>query len=401
MVSLRAMLRQNRDTKQRQEISEAEARVQEAQLATDGIQQEVAKLRASSAAFGAKYDQALSNRDEIDRLQRNVQAIDDRVNFLRLDAPSPGFVQMQSFAETPDIAIKGGRRKIFALFLVAALMLAVAVPTGLDLIDPKVKTADELDAILGFAPLGVIDHGSDRHARESLRRVALAIIREWRASGVRSFVLAPVSGRAGTTALTLALARELSRLGRRTVAIEANQMAPDPRYAPHGIHNGIVDRQANGGLNAKATSGLNGGAWIKPKTHSIIAANDLLPQRIPICRHFGGPCRTLECIESLVALALVTNDIVLIDAPALLSSADAEMLIQMPAAAILVVRKDRDLLPEVMAAAHALEKISPAVVGAILNAIAIDDGASPIELVTTPVAIGGDSVTAVEESYQA
>jgi polysaccharide biosynthesis transport protein len=53
LVSLRGMLRQNRDTKQREELSVAQAHVDEARLSTDGIEQEVEKLRASTASFGA------------------------------------------------------------------------------------------------------------------------------------------------------------------------------------------------------------------------------------------------------------------------------------------------------------------------------------------------------------
>ncbi len=374
LTSIRAMLRQSRDTKQRQEISEAQARVDEARLASTGIADEVAKLRASSAAFGAKYNQALSNRDEIDRLQKNVQAIDDRTNYLRLEAPSPGFVRLQSPAQTPDIAVKGGRRKFFALFMLAALVLAVAVPVGVDLIDPKIKTANELEAILGFPPLGVVRQGSDRLARESLRRVALAIIRERRTSGVRSFVLAPVRGHSGTTALALALARELNELGRPTVAIETNQFAPDPRYG----------------------SARNGAT--KPNPRSLAHVDDKLPERVPICRHFGSPSLTLKCIESLVALALSTNDLVILDAPALTESADAEMLIQMPAAAILVVREDRDLVPEVIAAARTLERLAPPVVGAILNAIAIDYGGAAAH---QPPLMMIPARADLEEKYQA
>jgi polysaccharide biosynthesis transport protein len=275
-----------------------------------------------------------------------------------------------------------------------------------------------LEAILGFAPLGVVKEGSGRFACESLRRVAFAIIREWRSSGVRSFVLVPVRGRAGTTALTLALVSELNKLGRPTVAIEANQFSPDLRYASvHGTQNG-TNGHINGTIDIKDAGRIGSGRIVDGRigdsanghgaaslrmqqAHALIDADDLLPRRIPICRHFGGPCLTLECIESLVALALATNDLVILDAPGLMNSADAEMLIQMPAAAILLVREGRDLMPEVVAAAHALERLSPPVVGAILNGIAIDPAASPQKPVTMILAGAGDSPpVAVEESYQ-
>ena len=91
------------------------------------------------------------------------------------------------------------------------------------------------------------------------------------------------------------------------------------------------------------------------------------------------------------------NDLVILDASALTESADAEMLIQMPAAAILVVREDRDLVPEVVAAARTLERLAPPVVGAILNAIAIDHSpiAHPAPLMMIPAR------AEAEEKYQA
>ena len=90
--------------------------------------------------------------------------------------------------------------------------------------------------------------------------------------------------------------------------------------------------------------------------HLIVAANSTLPQRIPICRQLKRPSMTLGCIERLITLSLASNDLVLLDAPPLVKSGDAEMLIQLPAAAILVVRQGRDLMQDVVAAARALEK---------------------------------------------
>ena len=134
----------------------------------------------------------------------------------------------------------------------------------------------------------------------------------------------------------------------------------------------------------------------------MVNAEGELPQRIPICRHFGGPGLTLECVECLVTLALATNDFVILDAPGLNDSGDAEMLIQMPAAALLVVRKDRDPMPEVVAAARVLEKLSPPVVGAILNGIARDAGSLQEPPIGTSRALTGNSASsAVEESSHA
>jgi len=58
---------------------------------------------------------------------------------------------------------------------------------------------------------------------------------------------------------------------------------------------------------------------------------------------------------------------VLLDGPPLLASADPVLLLQIPAGALLVVRAERDEIREIKAAGRELERISPPVVGTILN----------------------------------
>src|SRR5207244_6974389 len=106
---------------------------------------------------------------------------------------------------TPDLPQKGRRRKIFALFILLAIALSVGVPTGLDLIDQRIKTTSELAGVLGFPPLGATAMERGRLAREAVRRIALGILQERRVSGVRTFVLTPVRWGGGTTTMDLGL----------------------------------------------------------------------------------------------------------------------------------------------------------------------------------------------------
>jgi Mrp family chromosome partitioning ATPase len=71
-------------------------------------------------------------------------------------------------------------------------------------------------------------------------------------------------------------------------------------------------------------------------------------------------------MQRLLDEQLATHDIVLLDTAPLLDSADTEMLIQMPAATILIVQAERDRLERVRAATDAISRISPPVVGAVL-----------------------------------
>jgi len=75
----------------------------------------------------------------------------------------------------------------------------------------------------------------------------------------------------------------------------------------------------------------------------------------------------MECVLDTVKRALETHDMVLLDGPSLLASADPVLLLQIPAGALLVVRAERDEIREIKAAGRELERISPPVVGTILN----------------------------------
>jgi Mrp family chromosome partitioning ATPase len=243
------------------------------------------------------------------------------------------------------------------------------------MIDPRIRAAAELEGVLGFPPLGAVVLGGDRKGREGLRRIALGILRERRASGVRTYVLTPVREGAGTTTLALALAQELSGLGVRSATIETSPIPATPaeeerRRAWRGSRDGADARiiRPTGDLtrHIAATGALDGGR------HALIMARDELPGRFTICQHNGSAGLALDCVKESVEHALLTHEIVLLDAPPLLTSADAVLLMQMPAGAILVVRGGRDQVREITSAMREIERLAPPVVGAVLNTFRAD-----------------------------
>ena len=150
------------------------------------------------------------------------------MSLLRLKTQTPGVVALETAAMVPDAPERSRRRLIFAMFALTAMLLGVAVPTAIDLTDSRLKTPEEFEGILGFPPLGVA-LGSNGAGQESLRRIALGIMREWRTSGIRSYVLTSVR-QGGNAYLALALADELRDLGVRALAIEASLTRSNGRH---------------------------------------------------------------------------------------------------------------------------------------------------------------------------
>ncbi len=262
----------------------------------------------------------------------------------------------------PDVPQKSTRRLIFVVFALGALMLGLGVPTGLDFADQKLRTVEEFEAILGFPPLGVALGSNGSGGQEALRRTALGIMREWRTSGIRSFILTSVR-EGGNAPLARALADELADLGVRTVAIEASLTRSNARDIKTSLGQGVVTAPSH---DTKLLVPR------VPKTGMLDIRGQSAPQSIAETNlqraQNRAVARPLSFVRETVDRALNNHDIVLVAAPPLLSSADTIAMIQMPAGAILVARTARDQVCEIAAAVRELERCNPPVVGAIICA---------------------------------
>lgn len=356
LARARSMLSHSEEATTSVDVSEAESNLEQAESAEKGIEKEVDSAKATAASFGAKYSRAVTVHEKLERERKDLQDLQDRMSLLRLKTQAPGVVALESAAMVPDMPQKSTRRITFALFVLGALMLGVAVPTTIDLTDRKIKTADEFEAILGFPPLGIA-LGSNGAGQEALRRIALGIMREWRTSGIRSFILTSVRA-GGNALLALALADELNDLGVRTLAIEASLAGSSSRQLKPPAGSGTVTARVTKRLVPRVprTSTLDGRG--QALTPAGVGAN-LERLQDPVARTFGYVRETVE-------RALGNHDIVLIAAPPLLASADTLAMIQMPAGAILVSRAGRDDVSDIAAAVRELERCAPPVVGAII-----------------------------------
>jgi capsular polysaccharide biosynthesis protein len=409
MERVRDMLVKNHQTKAQQEISAAQAQVDQALLTQKGIEQQFNDLRGRGSSFSSKYKVAVAIDSKLAGDNAQIQQIDEQIGVLQAETQSPGFVSLESAAMTPDVAVSGSKKKKIAeAFLLLAMILGVGLPTGLDMLDPLIKSPDELEAIVGFPPFGTALGNESRTGREALRRIALAIIRECRLSETRGFVLTPVSEGPASRTLAFAVADEIKALGVRALAIESQDLVHDsiPRNEVHPALTQYLDETAaslpnvvNGdnarsyGPIARRTRSLAGRASVADKVaRTATRCTAALPDAVvPTLRQSsvgGDGQRTAEATDLTVTLPpkrdmdpmlmpeplrrFVNNkssayDVVLFSTPPILTSADAEMLMQMPAGAILVVRSGHDVPRDVVKAVRRLERLAPPVVGTVIT----------------------------------
>lgn len=341
-------------------LDQRRAEVYQMQRIEKELSAEVEAESSRARWFASRYQEALALGIETERLRKRIAAIDDRVDFLTLEANAPGFVRMVSAARTPEVPSKGGKKKLLALVLLAGLALGFIAPMAVDFIDPRIHAPDELQKILGFPPLGwILDRNNEQtrlFAQDQLIRLATSLDREHRAQGTKLLVFTSDKAGEGTTSLVLDLTLALTKLGIRALAVEANAFKPDERYRGESRSQGLV------GL-------LDNAARIE---EVVTPGNALLPERISVGQAKGRqPLATIGELRRVFTELAQTYEMILLDAPPLLLSADTELLIGLADATILVIEAESAHKGEIKRAARVLERLSPPVVAAILNRVRV------------------------------
>ena len=182
--------------------------------AESDIHKEVDQESAQAVWYSHNYQRGINIRYEMERDRKRLEALEDRMDFVKQEGRAPGFARLFSPARRPIEPMTGGKKKPLLILLVLAAAVALAVPIGLDYMDPRLLSPDEAEKILGFTPIGfttLSSHGAD--ANDHVQRIAAAIEREASRNGSCSFVFVPVNAVAPVSETVAALAGALAGLG--------------------------------------------------------------------------------------------------------------------------------------------------------------------------------------------
>jgi succinoglycan biosynthesis transport protein ExoP len=309
--------------------------------------------RANSAA--PKIQRAEAIQSDLERLQTRYSAVDDRISNLELESSSPGSVHLFSPAMTP---LGPERSKIilliigiFPVSIIAGIIAAIAM----DLLDPHIYTASDVEAVLGFAPIGMLF--DDREVTqivfdECALRLAAGVDHAARLARARTFVFTAVNSGAGTTAIIESLASMLAKLGRKTLVIDPSGNSEPVAFVPMGTD-----------LQRRPISFADGdldGATKSTELQAVKAGHQPLPPMIAPRNSF-----VFESFQSLSA----GYDIVLIDAAPLLISAETEYLARMADVTVLVSEAGKTRKAWLTRAARLLERLGVAGAAAVVNKV--------------------------------
>lgn len=320
---------------------------------------ETDKLSTLASWFAGKYQEAMALGLEIERARKRAAAIDDRMDFFIQESHAPGFVRLFSLARPPDAPAKGGRKKLLVAIAAAGVLLGLAAPTAVDVLDPRIHAANDVERILGFPPMGWIldrDRRTVDFVEDQFLRLASVVNRERGEHNTRVLLMTSIKAGGGSTSLALELAKKLSSAGIPTVAIEANAFRPDPRFSDGSDYPGL----------AAVLSGQ------RCLDSVLLQGNSVLPDRIGI-----GSINGKRSLPSLRQLGPILQEIasryalVILDAPPISLAADTAFLVGVTDATILVIEAEALTRPVLQRVVRTVERLKPAAVGCILNRVRV------------------------------
>jgi succinoglycan biosynthesis transport protein ExoP len=231
---------------------------------------------------------------------------------------------------------------------------------GIDFIDPRLRSPRQVESLLGFSLTGWLmekEQAGDAFQREQMLRFANRIVQDKLANQSRIFAFTSVKSQGGTTTIVLEVACALRSLGIRALAFEANAYHGDLRYSR---------RNARG-----LTAVLNGSRHF----HSEVVPGDgKLPDRIPVGEIARGTSLPdIKNLQDLLHQAVEDYDVVLVDAPPILVSVDAEIVAGLADVAVLVIEADSVTKEELRRAAKSLERLSVRAISSLLNRVRCDE----------------------------
>ena len=354
------------------------ATLEQAQQVERELNQSVNQLQGQAVQFASSFREAMRYTNEIKKRETELTDIRARTNYLQTESSAFGFTRLITPA-LPAITPQGiGKTKVLAGLLLASMALMLLVPLAMDFLDKRVITVGDAEKAMQIPSAVWLVDESDAATgiliNDQLRRFA-STLRRNQARGARnvySFSSVKVGG--GTTSTVLEVARTLVELGSRTLVIDADSLTRASALNSDAL--GLTDLMI-GKTNAQDA--------ITRQQHFGLQLNV-----VPYGLSTESGIKRMDVFKAALQTWREQFDMVLIDLPPLLPSADAELLIDAIGQVFLIVEAEVLTKADVVRARVQLERMDPDAVGLIVNRVPVDSGGESIrtQLVET---ITGDS----------
>ncbi len=338
------------------------ASVEQYSAVEEGIRENVTAMESQASEFARLFQEAMNLTRTIDENNRRAAQIQERMNYLEMESDAIGFVRLVTPALPAEMPMGIGKKKLLIVLMIAAFGIAIAVPIGLDFIDPRIRSVKEAEKKFGTLSAGWQIEREDLPTRlfadELSRRFAATLIRNRSRTrrGVYAFTSVKLQG--GSTTTVLDTARTLKELGASVLVVEANSFTPSADFATFGP--GLSDL-------LRETSDYR--QSIRPHVHRGTELD-----AIGIGTRTGTGLQRLDRLRPMLEDWARDYEYVLFDLPPVLLSADAEMLIEILGQVFLVVECESVSKDEIVRARQLLQKIDPEAVGLFVSRVPLYRG---------------------------
>jgi polysaccharide biosynthesis transport protein len=333
---------------------------------------EIDKIRSASLA-NSQYD---AQRTECEMLQNLYNTTLNQINSLDLNAPLEGLsIHVLEKAQLGQPA-PSQMARVMGIGLVLGLMMGGALAFLRDMRDHRVRSSDEITAILGVPILGAVPTiprrgilrrrprtrlATGSHESEAYRSIRTALFFGASRDEGRTLLVTSPGPLEGKTTLASNLAIAMAHAGQRTLIIDADLRKPMQHrvFAKGGQGKGLVD---------VLTGTMTLEEVVRP---TEVKGLDVLESG----RVVENPSELLSSDEFAAVLDLLKSryDRIVIDSPPVGIVADAQILAARCSLTLLVLRAQRSSRIVTQRARDALSTVSARIAGAVVNDVAKGD----------------------------
>ena len=336
--SLEAATAQLRERTERRLQDKMRADLQRTADIENRLNAQLKQQTATATSAAPKLQRATEIAADIERLNARYGVVDDAMRGLQLESNGPGSAHLSVAAAVPVSPEPSKRKLILLMAFPLAMIAGIGAAVLARRLDPKIYSGPDVEKVLGFLPIGVMparDEVSERVMEEYALRLAAGLQSAYRTSSAQSFVFTAASSTMEIGPLVRAIEGRLGALGFKALVKDAGSM----------LHGTNRPQNSQRGLMAQ-------------RSNALVRTIDGVRQ--------GFAAEEIDKLKQKF-------DLLLIDAPPLLNSAETEYLVRCADATILIAESGVTLKSELFQSAVLLQQLNVAGVGAVLQELHLKD----------------------------
>lgn len=339
------------------------------QYAERFIKQEIGRAQKEILSFNTAVLRAQTKRQEIQRLMETLNRINARTDQITMEFGSPGRVTVTSWALKPEHPNVDPRRKMLPICFVVALLAGAGVALAREMSDSRIKRPADVEKMLGFPMTGFVLRADEEHIpaedlyalhllhprsfmTQQIAEIVVRMDRERQEFGSKVFAFCGLGDGCGVTMLAMNILAMTAAPRERRLYIDLNTR--NPAGSSEALHDDLEAAHAE-----RLPAGFLDGT------------SDRFPFSFYPCdpqqrMHLS---QSTEDLKALLEELRGSFDMIVLDLPPVLLSADTQAIVPLVDVAVLVGMARHSLWGELIRSVSMLEECGARTVSVVLNRV--------------------------------